>query len=287
MTPQVAALQFLNGLTLAALLFILASGFTLVFGLMRIMNLAHGGFYLIGGYMGLRVLLATRNFLLAIVAAGAGIALLGLFTERFLLRPLRGETLAEVLLTIGLAYMLGDMALAVWGGDPRNIRLPGSIGSSVQLLDISYPLFRIVVLATGMLIGLVIWLIQERTRVGAMVRAGVDDRETLEAMGINVKALFTWMFCFGAFLAGITGVLGGAFLTLYPGADFEILLFALVVVIIGGPGSLTGAALGSLVVGLIDAYGKVLIPEFTYFTIFLPMALILTWRPYGLFGVKV
>src|SRR5712692_2821907 len=135
MTPQVAALQFLNGLTLAALLFMLASGFTLVFGLMRIMNLAHGGFYLIGGYIGLSTLLATQNFVLAVVAAGIAIALLGLFTERLLLRRLRGDTLAEVLLTIGLAYMLGDMALAVWGGDPRNIRLPGSIGSSIDLLD--------------------------------------------------------------------------------------------------------------------------------------------------------
>jgi branched-chain amino acid transport system permease protein len=284
MTLQVGALSLLNGLTLAALLFMLASGFTLVFGLMRIMNLAHGGFYLAGGYIGLTVLLATRNFALAALAAGLALAVVGLFTERVLLRRLRGDNLAEVLLTIGLAYMLGDIALAIWGGDPRNIPRPGVIGASIEVGGVTYPLFRLLVLAVGMTIGAVIWLLQERTRIGATVRAGVDDRETLEAMGVNVKALFTWMFAFGAFLAGLTGVLGGAFLTLYPGADFEILLYALVVVIIGGPGSLIGAAVGSLVVGLIDSFGKVLVPELIYFTIFLPMALILTWRPYGLFG---
>jgi branched-chain amino acid transport system permease protein len=283
-TLEVGALQFLNGLTFAALLFMLASGFTLIYGLMRIMNLAHGGFYLVGGYVGLSVLLATKNFLLAALAAGVAIAVLGVLTERVLLRRLRGDTLAEVLLTIGLAYALGDVALAIWGGDPRNIAVPGAIGRSIQFAGVTYPLFRLVVLSVGVVIGAAIWLLQERTRIGATIRAGVDDRETLEAMGINVKALFTWMFCFGAFLAGLTGVLGGAFLTLYPGADFEILLFGLVVVIIGGPGSLTGAAIGSLLVGLIDAFGKVFVPEFTYFTIFLPMALILTWRPYGLFG---
>jgi len=283
-TVEVAVFQLFNGLTFAALLFLLASGFTLVYGLMRIMNLAHGGFYLVGGYVGLSVLLATKNFLLAILTAGLAIALLGLITERMLLRRLRGDTMAEVLLTIGLAYALGDVALAIWGGDPRNIVVPSAIGSSVQLVGLTYPMFRIVVLGVGIAVGGAIWALQERTRLGATIRAGVDDGETLQAMGINVKALFTLMFCFGAFLAGVTGVLGGAFLTLYPGADFDILLFALVVVIIGGPGSLAGAALGSVLVGLIDAFGKVLLPELTYFTIFLPMALILTWRPYGLFG---
>ncbi len=284
MTAQVAALQFLNGLTFAALLFMLASGFTLVFGLMRIMNLSHGAFYLVGGYIGLSVLLASGSLLLACLVAGGTLALLGLVVDRWLLRRLRGEVLPEVLLTIGLAFILGDLSLAVWGGDPRNINLPGWLASSVTLGAVTYPVFRLVVLAVGILIGAGLWFIQERTRIGATVRAGVDDRETVEAMGVDIKAIFTLMFCFGAFLAGLTGVLGGAFLSLYPGADFEILLFALVVVIIGGPGSLPGAAIGSLVVGLIDSFGKALIPEMTYFTVFLPMALILTWRPYGLFG---
>ncbi len=284
MSPSTFALQFMNGLTFAALLFLLASGFTLVFGLMRIMNLAHGAFYLAGGYVGLTVLLATGNFLVATITAGAVVALLGLGAERFLLRRLRGQVLPEVLLTIGLAFVLGDLALAIWGGDPRSIAKPGFLGASVTVGDVTYPLFRLVVLGLGAIVGAAIWYLQEGTRVGAIIRAGVDDRETVEALGIDINKVFTLVFSFGAFLAGLTGVLGGSFLALYPGADFEILTYALVIVIIGGPGSLPGAAVGSIAVGLIDAFGKALAPELTYFTVFLPMALILTWRPYGLFG---
>ena len=284
MSLTTLALHILNGLTFAALLFLLASGFTLVFGLMRIMNLAHGAFYLVGGYIGLSVLVATGDFLLATFAAGAAIAVLGLGVERVLLRRLHGQVLPEVLLTIGLAFILGDLALAIWGGDPRSVPRPGFLGASLTIADVTYPAFRIVVLGVGIVIGGAIWYLQEGTRIGAIVRAGVDDSETVEALGIDIKRVFTFVFCFGAFLAGLTGVLGGAFLALYPGADFEILTYALVVVIIGGPGSLPGAAVGSVAVGLIDAFGKALAPELTYFTVFLPMALILTWRPHGLFG---
>ena len=283
MSPQLF-LMILNGLTFAALLFMLASGFTLIFGLMRIMNLTHGGLYLVGGYVGLTVLLRSGNFLLAVLTAGVVVALLGVAVERFLLRQMRGQVMAEVMLTIGLSFIIGDVSLAIWGGDPQTIRLPGVLAASLDLGGITYPLFRLVVLLTGVVIAVCLWLIMERTRLGAIIRAGVDDREMVESLGINVYAIFTLLFAFGAFLAGLTGVMGGAYLSLYPGADFEILLFALVVVIIGGPGSLLGAVVGSLAVGLIDSFAKVLAPELVYFTIFAPMALVLMWRPYGLFG---
>lgn len=284
MTAQVLALQFVNGLTLAALLFLLASGFTLIFGLMRIMNLSHGALYLVGGYIGLTVIRLTGNFFLAALVAALGIMLLGVFTERFLMRPIRGLAMPEVLLSIGLAFVLGDMSLAIWGGDPQTLRTPDFLSGSTILFGSTYPVFRFFVLLVGIGVCAVLWYLQERTRIGAIVRAGVDDREMVDAVGIDVKKVFTGVFAFGAFLAGLTGVLGGAYLVIAPGADFEILTYALVVVVIGGPGSLLGAVVGSLVVGMIDAYAKVLTPELVYFTIFAPMALILWWRPYGLFG---
>jgi branched-chain amino acid transport system permease protein len=284
LSAQAVTLQVLNGLTFAALLFMLASGFTLIFGLMRIMNLTHGGLYLVGGYVGLSVLLASGNLLAALLVAGVTVALLGVITERFLLRRLRGQVMPEVLLTIGLAFVVGDLSLAIWGGDPKMVRMPGVLADSLTLAGITYPVFRLVVFLTGLLIAGCLWYIQERTRLGAIIRAGVDDREMVDALGVNVYLIFTLLFAFGAFLAGMTGVMGSAFLGLYPGADFEILLFALVVVIIGGPGSLLGAVVGSLAVGLIDSFATVYTPELKYFSIFLPMALILMWRPYGLFG---
>ena len=284
MSGQVLGLQFINGLTLAALLFLLASGFTLIFGLMRIMNLSHGALYLVGGYLGLTVIRTTGNFFLAALVAALGVMLLGLFTERFLMRPIRGLAMPEVLLSIGLAFVLGDVSLAIWGGDPQTLKTPDFLSGSLSILGTTYPMFRFVVLAVGAIVCAALWYLQEKTRIGAIVRAGVDDREMVDAVGINVKAVFTAVFAFGALLAGLAGVMGGAFLAIYPGADFEILTYALVVVVIGGPGSLLGAVIGSVAVGMIDAYSTQLIPEFKYFTIFAPMALTLWWRPYGLFG---
>jgi branched-chain amino acid transport system permease protein len=284
MSAEEFARHVVNGVTFGALLFLLASGFTLIFGLMRITNLSHGGFYLVGGYVGLTVLLATGNFWLAILGAGLAIALMGLLLERFLLRAVRGRVLPEVLLTLGLAFVLGDLSLAIWGGDPQTIRVPELLGGSTRLLGLTYPRFRLFVAFAATVIGAGLWYLQERTSVGAIIRAGVDDREMVDAMGIDINVVFNRVFALGAFMAGLAGFLGGAFLALYPGADFEILLLAVVVVIIGGPGSLAGAALGSLLVGLIDAFAKALVPDLLYFTLFAPMVLILAWRPYGLLG---
>jgi branched-chain amino acid transport system permease protein len=276
--------QVLNGLSFGAVLFFLASGFTLIFGLMRISNLAHGGFYLVGAYIGITVMGLTGNFPLALLLAGLAIALLGLFTERVLLRPIRGMEKPEVLLTIGLTFVLGDLSLAIWGGDPTPVPIPEVLKGPLQIGNFAYPRYRLFVLICAVVVGAVLFYVDRRTRIGALVRAGVDDQEMVAGLGINIKAVFTGVFVFGAFLAGFAGVIGGGFLTVLPGQDFEILLFALVVVIIGGLGSLPGAVLGASLVGLIDAFAKALVPELAFFTLFAPMALILVVRPHGLMG---
>jgi len=284
MSPTAFVQQILNGLSFGAVLFFLASGFTLIFGLMRITNLAHGGFYLVGGYIGITTVRITGNFFVALIVSSILIGLLGLFTERVLLRPIRGLEKPEVLLTIGLTFILGDMSLAIWGGDPTPIPKPSFLNGAVDIGGFVYPRYRLFVIGCAVLVGAVLFYVERKTRWGAMVRAGVDDRETIAALGVNIKAVFTAAFVFGAMLAGFAGVIGGAFLTLLPGQDFEILLFALAVVIIGGLGSLEGAVLGVVIVGLIDSFAKALIPELSFFTLFAPMAIILVIRPRGLLG---
>lgn len=276
--------QTLNGLSFGGLLFLVASGLTFTFGLMNIVNLAHGAFYLVGGYIGLTTVLVTGNFLFGLTAGALAIAVMGLFTERVLLRPVRGQSEPEVLLTVGIVLVLGDLSLAIWGGDPRSIPAPTFLSGSVEIGAITYPKFRLFVIVMAALIGFVLWYIERRTRIGAIVRAGVDDLEMIAALGINIRRIFTGMFIFGGFLAGLAGVIGGAFLGLTPGAEIEILLYALVVIIIGGLGSLPGAAIGAVLVGLIDSFGRALVPELSFFTLFAPMAIVLVLRPRGIMG---
>jgi branched-chain amino acid transport system permease protein len=278
------ALQALNGLSFGALLFLLASGFTLVFGLMKIVNLAHGAFYLVGGYVGIAAFGATRSFLVAVLAGAATAAVFGLASERLLLRRVRGQELPEVLLTVGIALIIADGCLAVFGGNPRSIPIPTPLAGSVRLGTYAYPAYRLFVIALAATVGVVLYLMQHRTRRGALIRAGVDDREIAEAMGIDVPRVFTAMFVFGGALAGLAGVVAAGLLTLRPGADTDILLFALVVVVIGGLGSLQGAAVGSVLIGLVDAFSKLWVPELSYFAVFAPMAIILMFRPAGLFA---
>lgn len=280
-----AILQAINGVSLAALLFLLASGFTLSFGLMRVVNMAHGAYYLLGGYVGLSVALKTGNFYLAILAGGAAIAVVGFFIDRFLIRYTGENHLAQVLLTVGVAFVMGDVALKVWGGDNLKVPVPMFLRGAVELPgEMVYPAYRFALILFGIFIGLVLWLLYKKTQIGAVVRAGVDDREQVNATGINVDRLFIMVSALASFLAGMAGVVGGAFLTLYPGAEWEILVYALVVVIVGGLGSLEGAMIGALIVGLLDAYGRWLLPEFSYFVLFGPIALLMLFRPRGLFG---
>ncbi|MFG1427398.1 branched-chain amino acid ABC transporter permease [Roseixanthobacter glucoisosaccharinicivorans] len=278
------AFQLLNGLTFAALLFIVASGFTLIFGLLRIVNLAHGALYLLGGYAGYAAASASGNFFLGILAAMAVVAATGLVLDQGLLRFVRGYELRQVLLTLGVAFILNDMTLVIFGGDTYTVPAPQFLRGAVRFAGLFYPKYRLFVLALGILIFVALWLLLNKTRLGALIRAGVDDPETIEAMGINIRRIFLLTFMLGAALAGLGGAVGGAFLTLYPSADAEILVFSLAVVIIGGRGSLVGAAVGALIVGLLNTVGQVMFPEFAYFVIFGPMAAILAFRPLGLFG---
>ena len=274
--------QALNGLTFAALLFVVASGFTLIFGLLRIVNLAHGALYLLGGYVGYAAA-ARAGFLLGIGAAMAVVALAGLALQQGLLRFVHGE-LRQVLLTLGVAFVLNDMALLIWGGDTFTVPMPTMLQGAAEIGGVFYPKYRLFVLALGVFVFGLLWLLLNRTRLGALIRAGVDDAETIAAMGVYIQRVFLLTFMLGAALAGLGGAVGGAFLTLYPGADAEILVFSLAVVIIGGRGSLGGAAIGALLVGLLNSFGQVWFPELAYFVIFGPMAAILAFRPLGLFG---
>ena len=275
--------QILNGLTFAALLFLVASGFTLIFGLMRIVNLAHGAMYLMGGYVAYAVAVESESFLLGLAAAAAAIALLGLI-EQSLLRFVRGVELRQVLMTLGLALMMDDAALVIFGGDTFTVPIPDILKGPLEFLGLTYPRYRLFVLAVGILVLVLLWLLMNRTRLGALIRAGVDDPETVEAMGVNIRKVFVATFMLGMALAGVAGALGGAFLSLYPSADSEILVYSLAVVIIGGRGSLGGAAVGSLAVAMLSTFGQVWFPELSYFVIFGPMALLLAFRPTGLFG---
>lgn len=284
MTAQTFFFQVLNGLSFAALLFFLASGFTLIFGLMRIVNLAHGAYYLVGGYVGLTVTTATGNFWLGLIAAPIAIALIGLFTERVLLRRIRGQELPEVLLTVGIAFVFADMSLQIWGGDPMSVPAPDFLKGGLNIGFMTYPRYRFFVIICALIVGALLFFAHSKTRIGAIVRAGVDDREMVSALGININKIFTGVFMVGALLAGMAGLIGGGLLSLVPGGDTEILLYSLAVVIIGGLGSLPGAVVGSLIVGLADAFGRALVPELSYFTLFAPMALILVVRPRGLLG---
>ena len=274
----------LNSASFAALLFVVASGFTLIFGLMRIVNLAHGALYLLGGYIGLLVEQRTGSFALALVAAAAGVAIVGLVTDVGLLRFVQGAVLRQVLLTLGLALVIDDAALVIWGGDSFTVQVPAFLQGPVDLGGMFYPRYRLFVLAVGVAVFVLLWLLINYTRLGALVRAGVDDAEMVEAMGINIRRVFIYTFMLGCALAGIGGVMGGAFLTLYPTADSDILVFSLAVVIIGGRGSLVGAAIGSLLVGFLATFGQVWFPQLAYFMIFGPMAILLAFRPLGLFG---
>jgi branched-chain amino acid transport system permease protein len=277
-------LQTFNGLTYGALLFLLASGLSLIFGVMRVVNMAHGSYFLLGGYIGLTVALRTKSFAMALVAGTLAIALVGIAMERLFLRRLRGQELGQVLMTVGFSLIFQDLALLIWGGDPYNLPVPAALSGALRLGGITFPIYRIFIMGVAVAVGLGLWLLLDWTRMGAMIRAAVDDGEMAQGVGINVPRISLVVFGLGAALAALGGVVGAGFLGVYPGADSEVLPYAFVVVIVGGLGSLPGAMAGSLIVGLLDNFGKALFPELAYFTLFAPMAVILALRPTGLFG---
>jgi branched-chain amino acid transport system permease protein len=304
--PKDFFITLLNGLTAAALYFVVASGFTLVFGLMRVVNMAHGAFFLLGGYIALRVQRnmvgagsdvglssAQVNFTQWIVptlVAVAIIAAAGLIMQQLLLRWNQGQDLRQALITIAVSIILADQMLAHYGGVAQDISWPGTFDKFVDLkvAGIQYTLTRLIILGIGVVIGLALWYWLKRTRTGMVIRAGVDDRDMVSAMGINIQLTFAIAFVVGSALAGLGGVVGGSFASLAPGVDANWLLNSLVVVIIGGMGSLGGAAIGALLLGLTTNFAAAYLPsDYTFYSIiftFVLLAIVLAVRPLGLYG---
>ena len=277
-------IQSLNSLALGGVLFTLAAGFSLIFGLMRIANLSHGAYFMFGAYLGLALLDKGYGFWTAALAGALGVGLLGGLVERVILRRLAGNSLGQVLATLGVAFVIADGSLWLWGGDPRPVSAPELLSGGVQLFGMTFPLYRLAVVVMSVLIALGLWLLLDKTRLGVMIRASVDDRQMAQGVGVPATRLFTIVFCLGAALAGLGGVLAAPILSVYPGLDADMLPLAMVVVILGGLGSLAGAFVGSFIIGFIYSFGQVLFPDLAYIILFLPMVLILAVRPRGLFG---
>ena len=251
---------------------------------MRIANLTHGALFMLGAYIGVSILRVVPNLWLAALGAGIAIAIFGYFVERFVLRKLAGNVLGQVLVTLGLSFILADLCLVVWGGDPIPIPTPALLQQPVRIAGFIFPAYRLAVVVLAVIVAIVLFLLIEKTRLGAMIRAGVDDPDMARAVGIPVSRLFTTVFCLGAALAGAGGVIGGPIMSAYPGLDADMLPLALIVVILGGVGSLLGAFVGSFVVGFLYNFGIALFPDLAYFILFLPMVLVLVFMPQGLFG---
>jgi branched-chain amino acid transport system permease protein len=279
--------QTLNSLSFGGLLFLLSSGFSLAFGLMRIPNLAHGAFFMLGAYFGATVVYFGGNFWLAALAAGAGVGIVGIAIERFILRPLAGNVQGQVLVTLGIAFIIADLCLLVWTGDPWTVPAPPALRPPLRFAGFAFPTYRLVVIVIALVAAVGLYFLMERTRLGAKIRAGVDDMEMARGVGIPISLLFTTVFLIGAVLAGAAGAFGGPILNAYPGLDADMLPLALIVVILGGAGSLLGAFIGSFVVGFLYNFGIALFPDLAYFILFLPMVLVLVFMPQGLFGRPV
>ncbi|MED5535729.1 MAG: branched-chain amino acid ABC transporter permease [Pseudomonadota bacterium] len=274
----------INSITMGGLLFLLSAGFSLIFGLMRIPNLTHGALFMLGAYFGVTFLRMGVNFWVAVIFAGIVLAIIGGAIERLLLRRLAGQELAQVLVTLGLAFIIADACLLIWTGDPIPLSAPESLRGVERFFGIVFPRYRLAVVVIALIVAVGLWFLLERTRLGAMIRAGVDDPEMARVTGIPVSRLFTIVFALGAALAGVGGVLSGPILSVYPGLDAEMLPLALIIVILGGAGSLPGALLGSFVIGFIYNFGQAFFPDLAYVVLFLPMLLMLVLRPQGLFG---
>ena len=296
----------LNGLTLAGLYFVVASGFTLIFGLMRVVNMAHGSLYMLAGFFAFDLQerltggeatsafgsseASVGDWVIPLVVASLAVGVIGLVMQQVFLRWNQGQELRQALITIAISVIIADQALAHFGGIAQELAPPSVFPDGVQLhvYGLSYPFFRIFVLSAAVAVGLALWVVIQRTRYGMIVRAGVDDRHMVSALGINIQLVFAGAFFVGAFLAGLGGVLGGTMISVDKGNDTQYLLIALIVVIIGGMGSLGGAAVGALALGLVDSFGDVYLPEgytnYSVLLIFGMLVLVLAVRPLGLFG---
>ncbi|MES2183463.1 MAG: branched-chain amino acid ABC transporter permease [Pseudomonadota bacterium] len=281
---QFWVIQTLNSFSLGGLLFLLSAGFALIFGLMRIANLMHGSLFMLGAYIAATAMRQGWGLLLAAVAAAVVVAVFGGIVERLVLRRLGGKPQAQVLATLGLSFIIADLCLVLWGGDPIPIQTPAFLRSSIRAFGLAFPAYRLAVVVVAVVVFVLLYWLLERTRLGATIRASVDDMQMARASGIRASALFTVVFCLGALLAGFGGAIGGPIFSAYPGLDADMLPLALIVVILGGVGSLAGTFVASFMVGFTYTFGTALLPDLAYVILFLPMVVVIAFRPAGLFG---
>jgi branched-chain amino acid transport system permease protein len=278
----------LNGITLAGLYFLVASGLTLIFGLMRVINLAHGAFYLLAAYISWTVADSFENWFLGVLAGSASLAIFGTLVYLLLLRKFQYEELRVALITLGVSLVLAQAMLAIFGGEYYQTATPEALTNSVPIpgLELSYPFFRIVILLLAIVVAIGLWLFISKTRYGAIIRAGVDDTSMVSALGINVQAVFVWIFFIGCLLVGLAGSIGGTANSFGMGTDGDYLLFSLQVVIIGGLGSIGGVAIGALLVGVVGQFALGYVPTYAGLITFAMLILILAFRPQGILGRK-
>jgi branched-chain amino acid transport system permease protein len=275
--------QFLNALSYSVILFLLSSGLALMFGLMNIVNLSHGTLYMISGYVGYSVAKYTNSFIIALIGGISCAAFLSFLIERGLLRYLKVH-LNQILVSFGLIYVLLNLARDIWGGHINFVDEPALLSGTFQFFGVTYSAFRCFLILIGLSLATALWLLEAKTKIGAIIRAGVDDLQMLEAMGKNAKLIFTLIFAFGGALAGLGGVLGSVLSGASLGVADEVLILSLVILVIGGIGSLKGAMLGSLIIGFADVFGKAYLPELAYFLVFCVMVVVLVVKPSGLLG---
>ncbi|TRY24822.1 branched-chain amino acid ABC transporter permease [Brevibacillus sp. LEMMJ03] len=284
MVTSSLVMHILNGLAYGMLLFMIAAGLSIIFGLMNVVNLAHGAFYLAGVYIAYSLVVRHMGFWPSLLVSVAVVAILGVLVEKWLLERVYGRELEQVLLTFGLSFIFADLVEWIWGSSPLTLPVPEALDVSLNVGGMMFPAYRIFVILVGCLLAVLLWYIESKTRIGAIIRAGVDDREMLSALGININVVFTCMFAVGAALAGLSGVLGGPIMGMYVGIDAEILVSSLVIVVVGGLGTWKGAFIGAIVIGVVDTLGRVWFPSFTMAMVFLIMIAVLLMKPNGLFG---
>ncbi|UCF08312.1 MAG: branched-chain amino acid ABC transporter permease [Thermoplasmata archaeon] len=281
-------INLLNGVSYGMVLFLIASGMSVVMGAMDITNLSHGVLYMIGGYVGWTIAVKSgAPFILGVLGGGLAAGLIGLGMERGFLRSLYKQPNEQVLLTFGFVYILSNLCLWIWGGWPRMPFTAKFLSGSFEILGRTYPKARLAIIVVGLILAFVLWWLQDRTRIGAMVRAGMDNKEMAMGLGINLERLFAIVFFVASFIAGLAGVIGAQLLGVYNALGLEILLLALIVIIVGGVGSIQGALLGGLIIGIVDAFGRALFPRLAMFTMYFTMIVILLLRPRGLLGRKI
>jgi branched-chain amino acid transport system permease protein len=284
---SIFSVQLLTGLAYGMLYFMIAAGLTIILGVMNIVNLAHGTLFLLGSYIAFTLISQQFSFWTALLLTIVISVLLGIIIEKLLIKPVYGKELEQVLLTFGLTYVIADTAKWIWGTEMQTIAVPALLDHSISIGSMVFPAYRLFVVLIGLLLAGLLWYFESRTRIGAIIRAGVDDREMVAALGINIGVVFTGVFAFGAGLAGLSGVLGGPLIGMYIGMDSDILVTSLIVVVIGGLGSWKGSFIGAILIGLIETLGKIWFPSLSMLIIFLLMVVVLIIRPQGLFGKEV